>query len=218
MLQNIVNDMVGVEARLREITPRGYALAINIRHLTPEFLLSTYPEEWVSIYTEKRYALFDPVTIWCRLSEGAKRWSEIDIGPFSRIGNLVMTHALQFNLVYGGAVSVSNKSNSNVKSLISGARDDRELTDEELNELEAILKRIVTAVGHHAGLSAAELNTLRDLATGMTHDEIAYRQSVSPAAVKKRIERARKVLGARNAVQAVAIAARRGLIITNPTF
>ena len=37
-------------------------------------------------------------------------------------------------------------------------------------------------------------------------------------AIKKRLERAREVLGARNAVHAVAIATRRGLIFTDPTF
>ena len=37
-------------------------------------------------------------------------------------------------------------------------------------------------------------------------------------AVKKRLERAREVLGARNAVHAVAIATRRGLIFSDPTF
>jgi LuxR family transcriptional regulator len=41
---------------------------------------------------------------------------------------------------------------------------------------------------------------------------------VSPATIKKRLERAREVLGARNAVHAVAIATRRGLIFTDPTF
>lgn len=218
MLQNIFADMQGVETRLREIVPGGYALTINIRHLTPEFFVSTYPSDWVMIYTERRYALFDPVTVWCRFNEGIKRWSDIDIGVLRGVGNHVMTHAAQFGLVYGGAVSLSNKSNPAVKSLISGGRADREMTDEELTELAEILDRIVEAVGQHAGLSVPELETLRDLATGMTHDDIADRHGISPATVKKRIERVRKVLGARNAVHAVAIAARRGLILTDPTF
>lgn len=218
MLQNIFDDMEGVEARLREIAPGGYALTINIRHLTPEFFVSTYPTEWVTIYTERRYALFDPVTVWCRFNEGIKRWSDIDIGVLKGVGSHVMTHAAQYGLVYGGAVSLANKAHPAIKSLVSGAREDREMSVEELAELAAMLERIVEAVGQHAGLTEAELETLRDLATGMTHDEIADRQKISPATVKKRIERVRKVLGARNAVHAVAIAARRGLILTDPTF
>ena len=59
---------------------------------------------------------------------------------------------------------------------------------------------------------------LRDIAKGMTHNEIADARRISPATVKKRLERAREVLGARNAVHAVAIATRRGLILTDPTF
>jgi len=218
MLQNIFADMDGVEARLREIAPSGYALAINIRHLSPEFFLSAYPSDWVSIYTDRRYALFDPVTVWCRFNEGAKRWSEIDVGVLKGLGNHVLTHAARYGLVYGGAVSSASKATPNVRSLISGAREDRELTVDELAELSAILDQIVDAVGPNAGLSAAELNTLRDLAMGMTHDEIADLQRISPATVKKRIERVRKVLGARNAVHAVAIATKRGLILTDPTY
>jgi LuxR family transcriptional regulator len=82
----------------------------------------------------------------------------------------------------------------------------------------AILEEIVAAVGKQAGLSDVELEALRDLAAGMTHNEIADQRGVSPATIKKRLERAREVLGARNAVQAVAIATRRGLIFSDPTF
>lgn len=59
---------------------------------------------------------------------------------------------------------------------------------------------------------------LRDLAAGLTHNEIADLRGVSPATIKKRLERAREVPGARNAVHAVAIATRRGLILRDPTF
>jgi len=52
----------------------------------------------------------------------------------------------------------------------------------------------------------------------MTHNEIADARMISPATVKKRLERARVILGARNGVHAVAIATRRGLILTEPTF
>ena len=82
----------------------------------------------------------------------------------------------------------------------------------------SILDEIVSAVGQHAGLTEVELEALRDLAAGLTHNEIADHRGVSPATIKKRLERAREVLGARNAVHAVAIATRRGLIFTDPTF
>lgn len=76
MLQNILDDMAGLEGRILGCAPMGYALAINIRGFTPEFYLTTYPDEWVKIYHHRRYALFDPATIWSRFHEGRIRWSE----------------------------------------------------------------------------------------------------------------------------------------------
>lgn len=77
MLHNILPDMEKLESRLRTIVPEGYMLALNIRHLTPEFLQSTYPSDWVTIYTDRRYVMFDPVVTWARFNVGATRWGDI---------------------------------------------------------------------------------------------------------------------------------------------
>jgi len=218
MLQNIIDDMEGMDARLMSIGPKGYMLALNIRYFTPEFYLATYPPQWVEIYTSRRYALFDPVTFWCRFNEGTTRWSEIEFGALRGPGNLVMQQAESYGLKFGGATAIRNGAEARVKSVLCVAREDRELTDDELASLAEILEQISAAVGRHAGLSEPELEILRDLALGMTHNEIADARRISPATVKKRLERARVVLGARNGVHAVAIAAKRGLILTDPTF
>lgn len=218
MLHKILPDMEKLESRLRTIVPGGYMLALNIRHLTPEFLQSTYPSDWVRIYTERRYVLFDPICAWARFTVGTTRWSEIPEG-FSRGASAhILDHARQFGLNYGGVVSSRGPSGSHCLCVLSGAREDRELRASELKSLEDILDAMVGAVGQHAGLTEVEVEALRDLAAGLTHNEIADQRGVSPATIKKRLERAREVLGARNAVHAVAIATRRGLIFTEPTF
>ena len=218
MLNNILPDIEKLESRLHRIVPGGYMLALNIRHLTPEFLKSTYPSEWVTLYTERRYVLFDPIVLWARFSVGTTRWSEIPAG-FSRGAGLhILDHARQFGLIYGGVVSSRGPSGSHCLCVLSGARADRELQATELQSMAAILEEIVDAVGKHAELTEVELEALRDLAAGLTHNEIAEQRGVSPATIKKRLERAREVLGVRNAVHAVAIATRRGLIFTDPTF
>ena len=218
MLQNILDDMEGLESRIRVIAPMGYALAVNIRGFTPEFYLTTYPEDWVKIYHERRYALFDPVTIWSRFHEGAVRWSEIAMPAVLKAGNHVLEHARRYDLVHGGGVSARAIAGAHARSILFGARQDREMTDDELAELAEILEVVMTAVGQHAGLSESELDALRSLAAGLTHNEIADQGRVSPSTIKKRIERAREVLGARNAVHAVAIATKRGLILSDPTI
>lgn len=218
MLQNIIDDLEGVEARLLSLAPKGYTLAVNIRHFTPEFYVSAYPAPWVELYTSRRYALFDPVLLWCRFNQGVTRWSDIEFSALRSVSNIVMEQAQSFGLRYGGAAALCGDAGRVVKSLLCGARDDRELDDAELADLHSILVEIMGAVGQHAGLSEAELEMLRDLGMGLTHNEIADARMISPATVKKRLERARVILGARNGVHAVAIAAKRGLILTDPTF
>lgn len=218
MLHNILPDIEKLETCLRTIVPAGCMLALNIRHLTPEFFQSTYPSDWVTIYTERRYVLFDPIVAWARFSVGTTRWSEIPTGFSRGAGVHILDHARQFGLNYGGVVSSRGPSGSHCLCVLSGAREDRELQATELQDLAAILDEIVSAVGQHAGLTEVELGALRDLAEGLTHNEIADHRGVSPATIKKRLERARDVLGAKNAVHAVAIATRRGLIFTEPTF
>ncbi|MFO0433149.1 MAG: autoinducer binding domain-containing protein, partial [bacterium] len=70
--------------------------ALNIRHLTPEFLQSTYPSDWVSIYTDRRYVMFDPVVTWARFNVGVTRWSEIPAGLCKGAGLHILGHARQF--------------------------------------------------------------------------------------------------------------------------
>jgi len=81
MLHKILPDIEKLETRLRTIVPAGYMLALNIRHLTPEFFKSTYPSDWVTIYTERRYVLFDPIVAWARFSvSGAPApWFRLDV-------------------------------------------------------------------------------------------------------------------------------------------
>lgn len=218
MLENILPDLGDIEARLHTLFPAGYSMALNIRHITPEFVRATYDPEWIRIYTTKRYALFDPVVTWTRFEVGATRWSEIPTGYVRADGRHVLQHAQQYGMNFGAAASSRGVDGDHRLSFLAGARSDRELTAVELTELSAVLAQIVAAVGKHAGLTRVELEALRDLAAGLTHNEIADKRGVSPATIKKRIERARQVLGGRNAVQAVAIATRRGLILSDPNF
>lgn len=203
------------EERLAALAPMGFTLAVNVRSLTPELMLSTYPEPWVRLYAERRYMLFDPVSIWGRLNSGRIRWSEIDLGPFNELGNFVMDHAKKFGLVYGGGAARNRMDGDGTMSFLFGARSDREMTDDELAEMEELLNRILKRFGPYSGMSEVELETLRDLAAGQTQKEIAIARQISPDTVKKRLERARIALDARNAVHAVAIATKRGLILND---
>lgn len=214
MLRNVLHNMDELEARLLRVAPAGYMLALNIRHLTPEFFQSSYPADWITIYTQKRYLLLDPIVLWARFSHGCTRWSEVHAGFVREPGRLVLEHARSYGLSYGGAVSTRGPAGGHRLSLLTGARQDRELDDAELAELASVLEEMVAAVGDDGGLGDSELQALQDLASGLSHNEIAALRGISAATVKKRIERTRVALCAKNGVHAVAIAIKRGLILT----
>jgi len=57
MLELIIDDHVSVEAKLAEIAPSGVTIALNVRYLTPQFYMSSYPEAWIEEYTSARLVM-----------------------------------------------------------------------------------------------------------------------------------------------------------------
>lgn len=212
MLENLVPDHLGVEKNLKEISPSGFTLMMNLRALTPQVYVTTYPPRWQERYAKQRYALLDPVVRWASDNDGKVRWSAIDPLYSLQSGGEVTTEAAGYGLKFGATVALTNRRSFGQKCALFGARSDRELFDDEVDYLATVLKALAVHLGPHAGLSEAELETLRDLASGMTHVEVAQRRNIAAATVKKRIERARIALRAKNATQAVAIAVTRGLL------
>lgn len=216
MVWTVVPEMAHLDARLRAIAPMGYTLIIHIRNLTPEHYVSTYPARWVEVYTERQYLLFDPVSIWSRTNSGRVRWSEISAGNYSPASRHIMNLAREHGLIYGGGISRNSIEETGTLSCLFCAREDRELTDRELDEVESIFNQLLAAIASARPLSEPELAVLSDLAHGMPYKEIAHQHGVSAETSKKRLERIRVLLGARNSVQAVAIATKRGLILNHP--
>lgn len=216
MVWTVVPEMAHLDARLRAIAPMGYTLVIHIRSLTPEHYVSTYPARWLEVYTERQYALFDPVSIWSRTNSGRVRWSEIRADSYSPASRHIMTLAREHGLIYGGGISRNRIEETGTLSCLFCAREDRELTDRELDEVECIFNQLLAAIESARPLSEPELAILSDLAHGMPYKEIAHQHGVSAETIKKRLERIRVLLGARNSVQAVAIATKRGLILNHP--
>lgn len=218
MLELLIDDHLKVESRLAEIAPSGVTIALNVRYLTPQFYVSSYPEAWIQEYTSARLVMFDPAAVWATLNTGRIRWSEIKGTIYTFFGSVVFDQAKKHGLRYGASVVVKNAQSNDDRCAIFAARPDRELTDEEIDCLEEVLRATMLRVGKSAGLSQAELETLKDVAAGFSHREIAERQNIAVDTVKKRLERVRKVLGARNAAHAVSIATKRGLILEHPLF
>ncbi len=218
MLEHIIGDHHRVEAELAEIAPSGVTITLNVRYLTPQFYVSSYPDAWIEQYTSNRLVMFDPAALWATLHTGRIRWSEIKGPVYEFFGSVVFDQAKKHGLHYGASVVMKNAQSNNDRCAIFAARPDRELTDPEIDYLERVLQATMERVGKSAGLSDAELETLRDIASGLSHREIAELRDIAVDTVKKRLERVRRVLGARNATHAVSIATKRGLILDTPLF
>lgn len=212
MLERLVRDHLSVEQELDRIATAGYSLMLNLKATQPQIYLSTYPVAWRERYDEKRYAMIDPVFRWSSENSGSIRWS--DIGPEHSISSSgrVGKEASRYGLRYGAVVSRPNPKCFGYTCAIYAARNDRELLVSEIGYLESTLQSIIEQVGKYGGLSEPEVETLRDLADGLTQAEIAALRGISPVTVKKRLERARGILGSRNAVQTVALAVKRGIL------
>lgn len=212
MLSNIVDNHVELAARLGEIAPSGYTIALNLHHVTAEFFHSTYPSAWLSAYQSRRYLVIDPAIVWISLNTGSARWSELHTVAPTPLVTRLFSESAKHGLIFGAVSSARGQGGTGAKSYLTAARSDRELTDPELEELEKILESLSGAMDGQSRLSHVERDALRCLSEGYSYEETAEFLTVSQETVKKRAERARKQLGAKNTVHAVAIANRRGLI------
>lgn len=212
MLKNIVPHHKEVTAKLSNIAPSGYTMALNVCYLTPQVQVTTYPETWVKRYREMHFVSHDPVAIWSTVNSGTTRWSDLPLWAHTGLSQHVIEEGRQYGLVYGASVARRNDKSPILRCVLFAARPDREMTDLEIGYLADVLDQAMTGIGINSGLSEVELETLRDLGAGLSHRQIASIREISIQTVRKRIDRAKAILGARNAMHAVRIAARLGLL------
>lgn len=211
LVERLVPGFAEWSQRVLEVAPVGYTLALNIRFLHPEVMTSTYPEAWIEYYLKNDFAVRDPILLWTSYNTGHSRWSDIGLPAKVPFGRRVLDLAAEHGLKFGAIFVVRNTEAQNKKCFLSVGRSDRELTDEEIANVGGLFRELLDRLHLASGLTAAEVEVLRLLARGMTQNEIADDLGISRDAIKKRIERARVVLGAKNASHAIAIAIQRQL-------
>lgn len=187
------------EGRIAELANSGYHVAIRVGFAFPKFEQNTFPKAWVRQYTQHGYMLDDPITRWVYGQTGVIRWSEI---PEPDTRN-VLADALAHGLAFGAAVSINPQGRSGIRSYASFARSDREFDEPELSELHATVLALHSSPTLSCELTAAELETLQLLASGLIMKEIAYRLGISESAVKQRLASAKSKMSARTTTQAV---------------
>ncbi len=212
MFESMIPNFEGEEASIRFVANKGYAMVVNLRSLTPQYYRSTFPQGWENRYIANRFALIDPILYWAAWNTGVVRWSEITATRKIALNDHVMKCAKEYDLNYGAVFSYKTGKSRTSRNIFSVARDDREFTDEELKFLEATFNRILSFIGEETQITKAELDVLTLAAQGKTQQEIAEHEGISKETVKKRMEKARRTLGATSGTHAVAIAISRKLI------
>lgn len=202
MLSSYIPDFEAEMARIQEIAPSGFVLVFGFRYTGPDYVYSTYPDEWIEIYQNRRYYSVDPVFLWGLSQSGVRRWSKTGLPDVRG----VMKHALQFGLRYG---AIMTQKTDLCLSFLSAARADRELTDTEIAILESKFSAWHHLVMSKPRLTTKELDVLRGLRDGFGQRDIADKLGIAESTVKQRAVSACTKLNAKNRTHAVAIAVER---------
>lgn len=182
--------------RLGRIAPEGFFVALHIRFAAPLLYHLTYNKKWVERYTERAYALRDPIIAWGFMGNGSARWSQIRIpDPFN-----IMGEAREYGMVYGLAVS-----HGPIKSrtIASAARSDGEFSEDEISRFATIVGQLHEMTEPPTSLTRAQIDALRCIAEGDRHAAAAAKLNISESAFKARLNSARQRLLARTTAEAL---------------
>ena len=181
---------------LAELSPLGFTVGLHIRFATPLVYHSTFPPAWVRHYNDNAYYLRDPLVFWGIGSTGVTRWSEITLpDPFD-----VIKQAADFGLKFGASASCGPISS---RSIVGLGRADREFSDDELQQLVAIARRLQDENTPPSELTQAQIEALQCISNGDRHTAAAAKLGISESALKARLKSARIRLEARTTSEAV---------------
>lgn len=187
------------------LAPSGFFLAFHYVQSGPEYHLDTFPAAWRKKYEKHSYHWLDPVVVWIAFNNGTRRWSDINLPDPRRVLAKSLKHGLKY-----GAVCV--QASERGKHFLSIAREDREYTDTELEELSNLLTKAVELYHASPLLTDAEIAVLQILANDNSIAETAKRLNISQSSVKDRLSRAKKRLDCKYNHTAIFRAQQRKLI------
>lgn len=190
------------------LAPAGYYIALGIGFAFPSQEINALPAEWVSLYTQRGYMLYDPVLKWLYENTGTIRWSEIALAD----PRGVLGEAKAFGLTYGAAICFVDPGQEGQRTFGMFSRSDREFEAAEIAWLNQGLSALRQRRMPPRNLTLAELEALRMVKNGLLLKQIAAVLGVSDGAVKQRLKNARLKLNAKTGTQAASMATAFGLI------
>lgn len=117
--------------QLKALAPTGYAMALHVHFTTPTFLFQTYPKDWIDLYSQRGYLMSDPTVLWAFSNTGRVRWSDLAASDTAGVLAESAEHGMRF-----GFTLATDQGGS--QSLGSFTRGDRDFSDAEIAEIEAV--------------------------------------------------------------------------------
>lgn len=200
LLERLIPDYQSELAYLSELGNAGFIMGFGLSYGSADHLSNHYPPAWTKLYEEENFLVGDPVLMWTLTRTGYVRWSRVRYPDPRKI----MPLAARYGLRFGATCSLKFQGK---RSFVTVARHDRELTDSEIEVLNAkftIWTRCVYV--DKSQFSEGELLVLRKLADDYTYAEIAKDLELSVSGVKVRLSSVQKKLGTKKPMSAVSIA------------
>lgn len=204
-MKELIDNFDAKIAPLTSVGTHGVTLAGDIKMKGPSYVYSTYPEEWQNKYSSMAFMITDPTIIWAARNIGCIRWSELKTYGLKK----VFREARDFNINYGAVFAT--KSNK-VKCFMTMARDDRDLTDSEMDVCMTVFTSLTEEAFAVPVLSNDDVELIALLAEGLSLNELGDRLGLGVTGVRYRKKKLFSLLGVKNEAQAVRVAMRRNII------
>ena len=189
-------EITATLARLRKLAPMGYFIGLHIRYAAPIMQFQAYPKAWTDHYAERGYALRDPTIAWGFATTGSIRWSVLPIpDPFG-----IIAEGARFGLNYGVIVSCGSLKS---RTIAGCAHDKREFTDDEIEAISTLVRRLHDATEPPESLTKAQQEALRCIAEGDRHAAAAAKLGITESAFKARLISVRERLMAKTTAEAL---------------
>ncbi len=199
---------IAAKARLSALADKGFALVLGLGAAGPRNGLTTYPEDWTSLYIKEEMMNNDPVLAWMAQNSGHTTWQEVTKTPEAAAE---MAKAAQFGLENGTIISLFY---AGEKISVSLCHTKSELSPSEIREAGAALVTLahMSPPDARAAPAAKELIYLRKVSEGLSDQEIADDLNLSLRAVRERKKKAVAEMEANNILHAVAKAKDAGFV------
>ena len=190
---------LSLDAELRQLSHlanAGYSIGLHIRFTTPLISFNTFDSRWMEYYADKGFALRDPMVAWGFSDTGFIRWNDTALlDPFG-----ILAHAIRHGLKFGCSVACGPIRS---RSIASFARNDRQFSDQELEDMFEIVQRMHEISKPPEELTRAQVQALQCIASGDRHTAAAAKLGISESALKARVNSARIRLMARTTAEAI---------------